>query len=162
MRDIPIITLLVGGAPLPNSEELPPRLRELPNLQSLTIHDDGPEFRNDMERLRLGINRLVHRPKRIGKVLYLSIALLLGFAGGFLVSWMLSRSPVPPGPTSPAKEALTKADKPLVKSPPEATGLEQIKDGFHRDLDLAGLDIVNSNDPASKGPPCQCHLMAAT
>jgi hypothetical protein len=54
-RNIPVIPVLVGRAPIPKAEELPDSLRELAFRHGLAVRED-PDFRHDMERLIHGIN----------------------------------------------------------------------------------------------------------
>jgi len=49
-RDIPVIPLLVAGAPLPRWEDLPPSLQELVYRHAMPVRPD-PDFRHDMGRL---------------------------------------------------------------------------------------------------------------
>jgi hypothetical protein len=53
-RNIPIIPVLVGNASMPQTEELPERLRELAYRHGLPVRPN-PDFRHDMERLIRGI-----------------------------------------------------------------------------------------------------------
>ena len=48
-RAIPVIPLLVDGAPLPRGEDLPPSLQGLAYRQAAPLRPD-PDFRHDMER----------------------------------------------------------------------------------------------------------------
>ena len=49
-RDIPVIPLLVDGAPLPRGEDLPPSLQGLVYRHGMPVRPD-PDFRHDMGRL---------------------------------------------------------------------------------------------------------------
>ena len=49
-RQIPVIPILVRGASVPSSEQLPQSLQELPYQQGLSVRS-GPDFHNDMSRL---------------------------------------------------------------------------------------------------------------
>lgn len=49
-RKIPVIPLLVGGAPMPSEEELPASLRKLVYRNGIPIRPD-PDFHRDMDRL---------------------------------------------------------------------------------------------------------------
>jgi uncharacterized membrane protein YeaQ/YmgE (transglycosylase-associated protein family) len=49
-RNIPVIPLLVGGAPMPSAQELPDSLRKLVFRNGIPIRPD-PDFHRDMDRL---------------------------------------------------------------------------------------------------------------
>jgi formylglycine-generating enzyme required for sulfatase activity/serine/threonine protein kinase len=53
-RDIPVIPVLVGNAPVPPAEELPECLRALSFRNGLAVRPD-PDFHNDLDRLIRGI-----------------------------------------------------------------------------------------------------------
>ncbi|MDJ0704727.1 MAG: toll/interleukin-1 receptor domain-containing protein [Leptolyngbyaceae cyanobacterium MO_188.B28] len=55
---IPVIPLLVNGATMPSSVELPEALRTLPDWQASVIRHD-PDFRRDVNKLIQGIESLV-------------------------------------------------------------------------------------------------------
>ena len=49
-REMPVIPLLIGGATIPQADELPPELQELVDRSGLEIRPD-PDFDHDMQRL---------------------------------------------------------------------------------------------------------------
>jgi formylglycine-generating enzyme required for sulfatase activity len=53
-RDIPVIPVLVGNAPVPKAAELPESLRELAFRHAVRVRPN-PDFRHDVERLIRGI-----------------------------------------------------------------------------------------------------------
>jgi hypothetical protein len=53
-RGIPVIPVLVQGAPVPQEEELPPSLQALAFHQTISVRPD-PDFHSDVERLIKGI-----------------------------------------------------------------------------------------------------------
>jgi hypothetical protein len=57
-RDIPVVPVLVGQAPLPKAEELPQGLSELAFRHLVHIRPD-PDFRHDVEQLIRGINKVL-------------------------------------------------------------------------------------------------------
>ena len=57
-RDIPVVPVLVGRAPLPKPEELPQGLSELAYRHIVQIRPD-PDFRHDVEQLIRGINKVL-------------------------------------------------------------------------------------------------------
>ena len=60
-RDIPVIPLLVGQAPVPPAESLPPSLQGLAYRHGMPIRPD-PDFRRDIERLVAGLSGMSPRP----------------------------------------------------------------------------------------------------
>jgi formylglycine-generating enzyme required for sulfatase activity len=60
-RQIPVIPVLVGQAPVPRPEELPQSLRDLAFRNGLAVRHD-PDFHTDMDRLIRGIEKVVTRP----------------------------------------------------------------------------------------------------
>jgi uncharacterized membrane protein YeaQ/YmgE (transglycosylase-associated protein family) len=58
MRDIPVIPLLVGGAPMPSQKELPDSLRKLVYRNGIRIRPD-PDFHRDMDRLISALKRYI-------------------------------------------------------------------------------------------------------
>jgi hypothetical protein len=54
-RNIPVVPVLVGRAPVPQAGDLPEGLRELAFRHGLQVRPD-PDFHHDMERLINGIN----------------------------------------------------------------------------------------------------------
>ncbi len=60
-RDIPVIPLLVGQAPVPPAESLPPSLQGLAYRHGMPIRPD-PDFRRDIERLVAGLSGMTPRP----------------------------------------------------------------------------------------------------
>jgi hypothetical protein len=53
-RDIPVIPILVGGATLPDANELPPALAALTFRNGISVRPD-PDFHRDMDRLIAGL-----------------------------------------------------------------------------------------------------------
>ncbi len=60
-RDIPVIPLLVGQAPVPPAESLPSSLQGLAYRHGMSIRPD-PDFRRDIERLVAGLSGMTPRP----------------------------------------------------------------------------------------------------
>jgi TIR domain len=57
-RGIAVIPVLVQGAPVPEKDQLPPSLSELPDLNAVFVRND-PDFNTDMYRLETTIKRLI-------------------------------------------------------------------------------------------------------
>lgn len=57
-REIPVIPLLVRGAPMPGEESLPASLRKLVFRNGIPIRSD-PDFHRDMDRLIAGLEKYV-------------------------------------------------------------------------------------------------------
>jgi Tol biopolymer transport system component len=57
-RDIPVVPVLVGHAPLPGASELPPSLGPMAFRQSIEVRPD-PDFHNDVTRLVLALRRIL-------------------------------------------------------------------------------------------------------
>lgn len=57
-RGIPVIPLLVGGAHMPDQENLPPSLRKLVHRNGIQIRPD-PDFHHDMDRLISALEKYI-------------------------------------------------------------------------------------------------------
>src|SRR5260370_34503834 len=57
-RNIPVVPVLVGQAPVPRAEDLPVELRELAFRHGLQVRPD-PDFPHDLERLVRGIYKVL-------------------------------------------------------------------------------------------------------
>ena len=57
-QNIPVIPLLVNGATIPSTAELPGELKALPDWQCITIRHD-PDFRRDVNKLIQGMETIV-------------------------------------------------------------------------------------------------------
>jgi TIR domain len=63
----PVLPVLVGGARMPTTDELPPTLRPLARIQAVSVRSD-PDFTGDFARLQRaleGIPKVPHRSKLI-------------------------------------------------------------------------------------------------
>lgn len=62
-RDIPVIPLLVKGAPIPAPDELPPGIAELALRNGMPVRRD-PDFHTDVDRLIDGLKEYVSTPRQ--------------------------------------------------------------------------------------------------
>jgi TIR domain len=59
-RNLRLFPVLVGGASMPRSEDLPPDLAPLAHVQALVIHDDA--FHRDTDQLIAALDQIVSAP----------------------------------------------------------------------------------------------------
>ncbi len=57
-RNIPVVPVLVGKAPVPNTKNLPPELMTLAYRQATEVHA-GPDLQTHLKRLISGLDRLI-------------------------------------------------------------------------------------------------------
>ena len=62
-RNIPVVPVLVGEAPVPNEKNLPPELVKLAYSQATEVHA-GPDLQTHLKRLMSGLDRLIAERKR--------------------------------------------------------------------------------------------------
>jgi len=58
-RQIALIPVLIDGAPMPRSNQLPPTISQLANYQGIQI-DRGERFYTDVEKLLVSIDEILH------------------------------------------------------------------------------------------------------
>ena len=115
-RDIPVVPVLVQGAPLPKKEDLPESLAALVKRQAATL--DHAEFRDDAERLCERLAKVIvieDSPDRRAWTKWWPVAAVVAaVALGLVVYQATSGTGVPTGPSVPT--ARTAATPPAVQA----------------------------------------------
>lgn len=92
-RQVPLFPVLVGGAVMPEEEELPPSLRPLTGLHAATVRSD-PDFRTDMASLLAAVHAVAPPNPRLWARWVLPLAVILLFSAAALAVQYLT----PPRP----------------------------------------------------------------
>src|SRR5436190_10820779 len=125
-RDIAVVPVLVGGARMPKSADLPDDLRGLTRRQGITVTHEN--FPSDMDALEKDLRALLRRPKLWSLMAVSSTALVLNVLVSAYYLGVLSRWPS----TQTASERQT-SDK--VKTDETAKGKADLVAQGQRDLD---------------------------
>jgi hypothetical protein len=128
-RDIPVIPVLIDGARVPQSDELPEPLKPLVRRHAVEVRN--AQFRRDADALAEKVHEVL-RIKRPRRSVHVGLAaLLLGLAGlGFILfqtglpGWLV-RIPGAPGPNARGVE--TAAMEPAAPSSPPASSAVETK-----------------------------------
>ena len=142
-RGLPVVPVLVGGAPMPQEQDLPERLQELARRQAVTLHNEtwGQDVDELLRRLgggSTGFQRR-HLPRRLAAATLLAAVALAAWQilpGGDGATPLAGSTEVPvssPAPvaTEPAREEATvepaeTADGIVPCTPPQGEGWQDL------------------------------------
>ena len=123
-REIRVIPVLVGGAAMPQAEDLPDDLRPLCERQAVEVRD--AHFHSDAEQLIDIVHKALHgarfRPSNVNKKV-LVVAVVLCILAAIVVGALLHRHPFPDARRGSAAVARTSGTKAL--GAPDGRGLTQ-------------------------------------
>jgi formylglycine-generating enzyme required for sulfatase activity len=109
-RDIPVVPVLVEGAPVPQADELPPSLKDLVYRNASPVRHD-PDFNHDMDRLIRSLKKHHAQPVLSPVGWKVPAAVTAGVLGLCAIAWMV----LPRGDPAPVMQP--RPDVPPVTRP---------------------------------------------